>query len=536
MGWWFGRILTFEIVADATSPTVGFLLNDASTGVIASDAGQQVIGFAAYGSSIRSAVEPLVTGFGLELFDDGSVLRPSSTAVPVVIGDELGNSADNNQEPRFQREQAAVRSVPAALRLTYYDPARDYQTGEARSVANEGTGSEARQELPAVLGADDAKSLAQQALTRTWTKRDKLTLRLPPSRLTLEPGSQLQLPLAPPLWTVEKATIEGFVVIAEMYPGVGAVAAVLGDGGRIVPNDDVVAGPVTLALFDIPNIFGASNGSAVLLAASAVTSGWKRRSASITSGGQDIASETARSKSVLGSAITILATSDANLIDNQNSVDVELLASDQWLTSCDDDALASGANLAALGSEIIQFGSAVSLGGGRWRLSRLLRGRGGAEWACGGHTVGEAFCLLQPFALQSIPLPSWSIGAEVTATIVGGTGASITFASEALRPPSPVTLTAERQPSGDLAISWTRRSRLGFVWVDGVDAPLGETVEQYRVLLTGAAGNVELTTGQPNATVASADLAQLGSGATSIEVTQIGDFAASHPARINILL
>jgi hypothetical protein len=46
--------LTFEVQADEGSPTVGFLLIDASGGVIVSDATQQVIGFAAYGSSIKS--------------------------------------------------------------------------------------------------------------------------------------------------------------------------------------------------------------------------------------------------------------------------------------------------------------------------------------------------------------------------------------------------------------------------------------------------------------------------------------------------
>ena len=30
MGWWFGRILTFEIEADEEPPTVGLVLSDAS--------------------------------------------------------------------------------------------------------------------------------------------------------------------------------------------------------------------------------------------------------------------------------------------------------------------------------------------------------------------------------------------------------------------------------------------------------------------------------------------------------------------------
>ncbi|MFX9123832.1 hypothetical protein ABTN41_20585, partial [Acinetobacter baumannii] len=52
------------------------------------------------------------------------------------------------------------------------------------------------------------------------------------------------------------------------------------------------------------------------------------------------------------------------------------------------------ANRALVGDEIIQFASAQPLGGGLWRLGTLLRGRGGTEWAVGGHTIGDRFVLL----------------------------------------------------------------------------------------------------------------------------------------------
>jgi hypothetical protein len=435
-----------------------------------------------------------------------------------------------------EREQVSVRSVPSALRLTYYDLQRDYQTGEVRAIATENSGSETQQQLPVVLTADDAKSLAQQVLGRTWAQRDKLTLRLPPNRLALEPGGILELALNPASWIISKTTIDGFVVVTELYPTPTNTVAVSGDGGRSLPNADVASGPITLAILDIPNVVGATNVPTVLLAASAASAGWKRRNISIAYGGQSFVVQTATAKSTVGTAATALALADTNLIDDQNGVDVVLLDTEQWLTSCDDDALAAGANLAALGSELIQFGSVVPLGDGRFRLTRLLRGRGGTEWACSSHALGETFCLLESPALQPIQLPAWSIGAEVAATIVGGTGAAITFMAEGLRPPSPVHLTAQIQPGGDLVIGWTRRSRDGFAWVDGVDAPLGESTEQYRILVTGVVGTIDAVADQPNLTVASSDLAAAGAGEASIEVTQIGDFAASHPAQISISL
>ena len=93
--------------------------------------------------------------------------------------------------------------------------------------------------------------------------------------------------------------------------------------------------------------------------------------------GPRVAVETTRAKSLLGRSLGVLAGGTADLIDDENSVDIALIDADQWLTSCEDPALAAGSNLAVLGSELIQFGSATALGGGKFRLSHLLRGRGG---------------------------------------------------------------------------------------------------------------------------------------------------------------
>ena len=51
MRFWFGRILTFEVVGDAADPTIGAILGDASDGLIESSALDSVHGYAAYGSS-----------------------------------------------------------------------------------------------------------------------------------------------------------------------------------------------------------------------------------------------------------------------------------------------------------------------------------------------------------------------------------------------------------------------------------------------------------------------------------------------------
>jgi hypothetical protein len=85
-------------------------------------------------------------------------------------------------------------------------------------------------------------------------------------------------------------------------------------------------------------------------------------------------------------------------------------------------------------------------------------------------------------------------------------------------------------------LSWTRRSRQGFAWVDGVDAPLGEMREQYRVDVSGMVASIELVAEEPSLTIAASDLAVVGAVSATIEVRQIGDLAVSMPARLTINL
>ena len=190
----------------------------------------------------------------------------------------------------------------------------------------------------------------------------------------------------------------------------------------------------------------------------------------------------------MGRASTELTAGEPYLVDEANSVEIQLIDRDQWLTSCDDEALVNGSNLAILGCELIQFGRAIPLGGGGFRLERLLRGRGGSEWASSRHTPGELFVLIERDSLQPVRIPAWAVGSEVDAeeSAMGGETASAIVSGETLRPPSPVALKHEFVPDGSLIVQWTRRSRRGWSWVDEVDAPLAEAREQYRVTLTGS--------------------------------------------------
>jgi hypothetical protein len=195
----------------------------------------------------------------------------------------------------------------------------------------------------------------------------------------------------------------------------------------------------------------------------------------------------------------------------------------------------NGANFAVLGDELIQYGVAEPIGARRFRLSRLLRGRRGTEWAMPLHNAGERFCLLAPAALVAIEVPLGSVGATVDVKPEGiadqnHPGASAVVSGEALRPPSPVRMVVTRG-SGDVAIRWTRRSRQGWGWADGVDAPLGETTERYRIDIAGSAGTLSIDTAEPRLLLDPDALASIGGGEAKVAITQVGDFAQSRPLR-----
>jgi hypothetical protein len=144
--------------------------------------------------------------------------------------------------------------------------------------------------------------------------------------------------------------------------------------------------------------------------------------------------------------------------------------------------------------------------------------------------------LLDSNSLMPLVLPVWARGSVLTVADASGSSATITFEAECVRPLSPVNLQAGVDGSGAMALSWIRRSRAGFAWVDEVDAPLGESREQYRVTIIGSSGSLEIIADQPKLTVASADLASVGSGIAVIQVRQLGDWAASRAAESTIAL
>jgi hypothetical protein len=115
-----------------------------------------------------------------------------------------------------------------------------------------------------------------------------------------------------------------------------------------------------------------------------------------------------------------------------------------------------------------------------------------------------------------------------------GVIASLSPVGVALRPLSPVHLRATQRPDGGIDLTWIRRSREGWRWLDGIDVPVAEENELYRMEIAASPSAVRLSEvlTMPYCGLSAAQLAELrAAGSTSLEISirQIGRFAVSDP-------
>lgn len=161
-----------------------------------------------------------------------------------------------------------------------------------------------------------------------------------------------------------------------------------------------------------------------------------------------------------------------------------------------------------LGDELIQFASAVPLSAGLYRLSRLLRGRRGIEWAADSHAIGD-----------TAPLP-------VAVRFVAG---------ESLRPPSPCHLRLWRDCTS-LHAEWVRRSHRGWAWIDGVGVADDPFPEFYRLTVTGPAGQADVESTATNASLVVSELPAISGDSISVSVAMAGPMALSRAVSATVIL
>lgn len=546
--------LTFELVADAAPVAVADMAWELSDGAIAPEGAAptpSIGGYAATGS-VAEALSPIFAIHDFALGSDAGGLRLISGAPAASAIDEgwVGASFNGKSERPPVRARGRAEDVPVRLSVRHFDPARDYQAG-VQTAQRPGPGlGESELDLPAVLDAGTARALAEQHLAHLWAARTAVDVRCDWRALTVLPGATVTLGADPTLWRVERNEWEAMGVRLHLVRIGGAgVTAPSASAGTAVAQPDLLHGPTTLAVVDLPPLTDTpASVPAVAVAAAGTQAGWRVAALFVRDAGTGTLTPIGRTaaSATMGTVLTPPAGDMSPcLLDIVSVIDVQLLNAAMTLTGADDAALLRGANAALIGQELIQFGEATQIGPDSWRLRRILRGRRGTEWAMTGHGAGETFLLLEQECLAAIPDAHVHQNATVLIDAIGigdptpAQGAG-DVPGQAILPLAPAHLFALSQ-GGEWRFDWIRRSRAGWNWIDGADAPLAEEQELYRIDLSqGGTAFRSASVATPywtyDAAAIAADIAAGISGAVAVAVRQIGTFGPGRPATLSITI
>ena len=484
--------LTFEVFADPGPVPLGVIAEAISEGrVDGSAVTMPMTGFSAYGDSARGVLETLSIASGGWFSPQGDrlVMRDANSATGQIVTDH-GAAAIGTRGRRRQRAVAAIGTVPLTLAISHYDPARDYQTSLQRARRPGAGGRSEQIELPAAMDGAAAKAIAIAALARAEAGRERREITLDWRAMRIVPGDIVTINNAVGRWRVARVSLEAMVVMLELVRvDDAAVATVAASSGRVRSSVDSEHGPTILHVAELPalgdNVIDTPR---LLVAAAGVEPGWRRAALLLsTDGGARWSSAGSTSApATIGALATPVPAAPATLRDLSTVIEIELAHAEMTLVGADDTALDSGANLALLGDELIQYGLAEQIGPTRWRLRRLLRGRRGTEAAAGTQQIGARFVVIDPDDVKAIDIPLSMIGSPVrlmasgVGDLDGPVTADIMPSGVSVRPPSPVHLRA-RHDGNMLIIDWVRRSRAGWRWIDGVDSPVAEEGEHYAI-------------------------------------------------------
>lgn len=529
--------LSFEVIAPDGTLDVVDLLEDIP---LAAGAGVPLTGlrgFADQGGSRADLLAHVAQVFPLTLGATANGLslslveaREPIALPPPVVGRLDG---EDRAEPRVRRD-GSTREVPATLR--YYDPARDYQPSLQRAP---GVGGASEQiEFPGAFAAPDAQGRITALHRRALTARDNLEWRIAEPAAGIVPGAVVTRMSHGDVWRVTSWEwhADGIDLGLERIARLPAGHSVADPGSGPPPYDEV-PGELVLRYVELP-WDGSGNPASPQRYAALSMAGVRSEIALLAVEGESLVplGTGGRGDAVQGVTLAPVAPSPSLLFEPDATLEIGLLSADMQLQSVDIPALLGGANRLLLGEEVLQFLSAEPLDGTRWRLRGLLRGRGGTEpYAAAGHATGTPAILIDHRLIAIEGADRAEIAAMPAVGSSGPAYAALVSAGTTQRPLSPVHPSLAQTASGDPVWSWVRRARGGWRWQDGMDVPLVEEREAYRIGLgpleapyalwevvesrfsLGQAQWADLRTRHPEA---------------ALWVRQIGSHALSHPVRL----
>ncbi|WP_095012179.1 phage tail protein [Tsuneonella mangrovi] len=536
--------LTFEVFAGSGASLLAELTAPASANLNVASLLTQVDGFSDEGGDISTTLDTIDALVPLSLTVNDRLLTLSTADNSGPVQAALPQAALGWDQTDFGKQSGEARDRNAGLpnridTVRYYDIARDFQPGVQRAGGQAKPARSRTVDFPAALAATDARSLADAAARRTSWKRETLRWRITELDPALVPGALVTVPGETDLWRIESWEWRERGIdlgLVRQQPLAGPQPASTDPGALPAPADSEAA-PTVMQVFETPAWTALSSDQPLMFAAtSATSSGWNGAALYLDRNGSLIPlGASGRRPAAIGDLATSLPPSQAVRFEPDASLKVTLCSSDLALASSDLGGLAFGANRVLVGGEVLQYAIAENLGNAVWRLTGLLRGRGGTELAAfAGHPAGEEFALLDGRLnpLDGSIVPS-DPATRIAAIGLGDTDpvyAALANPGLSRMPPSPVHSQAKTATDGSRLFSWVRRARGSWEWPDGIEIPLVEQAETYQVGVGPLDAPVaSWETNVPSLVLDSAtwsDLQVSASGA-AVWVRQIGTWARS---------
>lgn len=490
--------------------------------------------------TVRSAQEYLTSAFFFDIVESDGILKcvpRGNESVEAVPEDDLIASKKKGVQDVLEINYAQELELPQRVNVTYLDRPFNYdpvtQTSQRQTVR---AVDQVSMSLPIVMGATRAKQISDITLYGTWKERISFALTLPPKYVRIEPTDIITVTVnnVPHEMRVLKTNME-----ANGLMKVGAVAEDISSYDFYTPPGETSSTlepptlvPGTIGKFiDAPPLPSDNVPNQGLLRIGVAADGAQWQGAAIyrSDDGGEAGGNTFTllagmdGAATFGALTTALPAGPYEAWDDIHEVQVILTSGS--LASVSELGVFNGANAALIGNELVQFQNAQLIGEKTYKLTRLLRGRQGTEWAME-HVSGEPFVLITP-ALYTTTIANNSIGRELYYKVVsvgnslGNTDeVPFTYTGRNLRPYAPVHVVGVRDGSGNLNVSWIRRSRVDAEWRDGVDIPLGEESERYQLdVLDGSDVVRTIEVISPAASYSAADqVTDFGSARSAIDV------------------
>ncbi|MBL4811323.1 MAG: glycoside hydrolase/phage tail family protein, partial [Rhodobacteraceae bacterium] len=495
----------------------------------------------------RAALQVLMLAYSFDVVErDGKLVFISRTGQPTATMsyDELAFDPEENATVETMRSSAAERA--GRVRLGFIEGEGNYDAGAAEAVfADDPSQLVSSSELPLALTRSEARGVAERWLAEARIARDTLRFALPPSAGELGPGDTIILDgPASGRWRIDQIEDTGILraEAVRIEPETYLAHDVAEETAQLRSLSAAV--PVEAVFLDLPLMSGEEEPHAPHVAVTAKP--WPGSAALYAAqGGASFALDRILARaSNIGETLSALDQAPPGLYDRGPALVVRMVSGQ--LSSATPEALFSGANLVAIGSgaddvwELFQFEEALLIAPNTYELKMRLRGQAGsdavmpAQWPVGSRLVimngvPEQISLAQ--ADRGLARTYRWGPAQKPVDDAAYRQEERSFGGIGLRPYSVAHLRHVAQASGDVGVSWIRRTRIeGDPWSEG-EVPLGETYERYALrVMQGAVVLREIELSTAAWIYSTADQTSDGVvGTYSIEVAQISDRFGNGP-------